>query len=124
MADLTFKGTTQLALTQIGVGGKIDANTKVTLTDNLYTIADLAAIIAVATANKIKLEKTAASVAFENDYATINPVLARVEKYTGPVTLTDASGVSAADLNTIAKATTGKVTATLNPAATIDDDTV
>lgn len=32
MADLTFKGTTQLALTQIGAGGKIDVNTKVTLT--------------------------------------------------------------------------------------------
>ncbi len=49
MADLTFKGTTQQVLTAISGGSTttIDANTKVTITDNLYTPANLLTIIGI-----------------------------------------------------------------------------
>ena len=116
MADLTFKGTTQQVLLEIGKGAssKIDANTKVTITDNEYTLGNLTTITTTVIANKIKLEKTSAAVDFADTFTNLNAVLPKVEKYTGAVTITDnVAFTDVANLNKIAGLTTGKVTATL-----------
>ncbi|WP_046997526.1 hypothetical protein, partial [Aliarcobacter butzleri] len=117
MALLTFKGTTAEALAAIGT--QIDGLTKVTITDNTYTVADLVTING--TASSVVLLK-AAGIALSGDVADVIVALDGI-KYTGAITLTDAT-VSAADLNTVAKSTTGKVTATLDPATTIDATTI
>ncbi|MCG3668037.1 hypothetical protein L5F24_08460 [Aliarcobacter butzleri] len=117
MALLTFKGTTAEALAAIGT--QIDGLTKVTITDNTYTVTDLVTING--TASSVVLLK-AAGIALSGGVADVIVALDGI-KYTGAITLTDAT-VSAADLNTVAKSTTGKVTATLDPATTIDATTI
>ncbi|MFW2604533.1 beta strand repeat-containing protein [Aliarcobacter butzleri] len=118
MAKLTFSGTTQQVL--LALGSDIDSSTKITITDNNYTLANLLDIITVSTVYPVVLQKTAAAVAIEGDAADLITMLAGVSSYTGALKATDAAGVSAAQLNTIAAGTTGKVTATLAPATTID----
>ncbi|MFW3340466.1 beta strand repeat-containing protein [Aliarcobacter butzleri] len=123
MAELKFTGTTQevlLAITATDIG----SDTKVTITDNQYTLANLLTIVGTATTYPVVLQKTAAAVAIEGTATQLKNMLAGVDKYTGALKATDALGVSAADLNTIAAGTTGKVTATLAPATTIEAATV
>lgn len=136
MADLTFKGTIDKVLLEIAKGAtsKIDADTKVTITDNAYTSADLLSVVTAfgGLNNKVTLEQTAASSPshFIDTSANLITVLEGVKKYTGALTVYDSTSVgteyqiNAADLNKIASLTTGKVTATLDPATTIDNDTV
>ncbi len=121
MALLTFKGTTAQVLAAI-TATHIDTATKVTITDNLYTIANLNYIIGATNNLPVILEKTAASIPFNDAAAGILTAIAGVNKYTGEITLTGTP--SAAHLNDIAKGTTGKVTATLDPTTTIDAVTV
>ena len=118
MAKLTFSGTTQQVL--LALGSDIDSSTKITITDNNYTLANLLDIITVSTVYPVVLQKTAAAVAIEGVAATqLIPMLAGVSSYTGALKATDAN-ISAAQLNTIAAGTTGKVTATLVNTTTID----
>lgn len=126
MADLTFKGTTQQVLAEIAsVTSVIDSNTKITITDNLYTAANLLYIVGTSTNYPVTLVKTAAAVALVDTDTNLKIILNGVNKYTGPVTATNLAGSSSADdINEIASLTTGKVTATLAPATPIDQDTV
>ena len=129
MADLTFKGTTQQVLWEINNGSKIDENTKVTINDNNYTLANLLTVInADGGLNyKVVLEKTSAAFELSGDKTDILKMLAGVNNYTGPLTVTDGTAgyaISSADLNKIAAGTTGKVTATINDSEAIDQTLV
>ena len=130
MATLeTFKGTTaQVYAALNSTTALIGENTVVTITDEKYTLEDsgtgLLAIIAKVGQNKVILEKAAVP-AIEGSAADLIKMLAGVSSYTGALKATDtAPGVSAADLNTIAKGTTGKVTATLDVATQLTKATV
>ena len=120
MALKSITGTTseiQAALT----ANKIGTDTSVTITDDSYDSADLLLIIA-ETNKTITLQKTAAWTPLLDSTENLLKILAQVNKYTGPLTAnTDAT---AEELNYIAKKTTGKVTATLDPATTIKKATV
>ncbi len=131
MADLTFKGTTQQVLFEIGKGAssKIDANTKVTINDNNYTLANLIDVIDAGGGlnYKVVLEKTSAAFELSGDETDILKMLAGVNNYTGPLTVTDGTAgyaISSADLNKIAAGTTGKVTATIDNSEDIDQTLV
>jgi hypothetical protein len=115
MATLeTFKGTTVQVNAALSAtpAPLIGDNTVVTITDGAYTLTDLKAIISAVGQNKVILEK-AASTPIEGTATELKDMLAGVSSYTGDLTVDSASEVSAADLNTIAKGTTGKVKATL-----------
>ncbi|MDD2267896.1 hypothetical protein [Sulfuricurvum sp.] len=121
MALLTFKGTTAQALAAI-TATDIGLDTKVTITDADYTAANLNTINT-ATDLPIVLLKTAASQALSDTAVNIATALDGITNYTGAIIVTGANP-TAAELNTIAKSTTGKVTATLDVATTIDSTTV
>lgn len=126
MATLeTFKGTTVQVNAALSAtpAPLIGDNTVVTITDGAYTLTDLKAIISAVGQNKVILEK-AASTPIEGTATELKDMLAGVSSYTGDLTVDSASEVSAADLNTIAKGTTGKVTATLNVATPLTKATV
>lgn len=115
-----FKGTALEAFTAVGTD--IVASTKVTITDNTYTVAQLVAIIGATNNHPVVLEKTAAGMPLSAPYADIVTIIEGVNKYTGSLTAT--GDVPAEQLNIIAKGTTGKVTATLDPATLINTATV
>lgn len=129
MAQSTFRGTTNEVLLEIATSsGKINQNTKITITDNNYTSANLLTIIANTTnggtlTQKIVLEKPAAQSAMVDTAAHLITIVGGVNKYTGALTANDTS-ITATQLNTIAGGTTGKVTATLVNTVTIDSATV
>ncbi|MFY4759514.1 beta strand repeat-containing protein [Aliarcobacter butzleri] len=120
ITSTSFKGTTTEALA--ASAAEIKTSTKVTITDNTYTAANLIAILAKTNNHPVVLEKTAAGMPLSAPYADIVTIIEGVNKYTGSLTAT--GDVPAEQLNIIAKGTTGKVTATLDPATTIDAATV
>lgn len=120
MALKSIKVTTSQIADAI-TDGDIGIETSVTITDNLYTAADLLSIIA-ETNKTITLVYTAAGTPIVDTTENLLKILAQVNKYTGPLTAnTDAT---AEELNYIAKKTTGKVTATLEDATPISKATV
>ncbi|WP_323652073.1 beta strand repeat-containing protein [Aliarcobacter butzleri] len=118
MALLTFKGIAAQAIAQIA---NIDVNTKVTITDAGYTADNLKTINDV-TGLPIVLLKTAASQPLSGTAEIIADALDGITNYTGAIIVTGTP--NAAELNAIAKLTTGRVTATLDPTATIEATTV
>jgi hypothetical protein len=102
--------------------GDIGIETSVTITDNLYTADDLIDIIA-ETNKTITLKYTAAGTPISTSPEDLVTILAQVNKYTGPLTVTGII-TTAEQLNYIAKKTTGKVTATLDVDTTISKATV
>ena len=100
-------GSTAKVLEDLGgVGGYTG---QITITDNLYDVAALTEINA-ATTGKIVLQKAAIST-LEGTATALNEALKGIA-YTGPINVTD-SAAAAAAVNTLAKLTTGKVTATV-----------
>lgn len=120
MALKSIKITTSQIADAI-LDGDIGIETSVTITDNLYTAADLLSIIA-ETNKTITLVYTAAGTPISDTTENLLKILAQVNKYTGPLEATDPS--TAEELNYIAKKTTGKVTAELVDTAPITKATV
>lgn len=120
MALKSIKVTTSQIADAI-TDGDIGIETSVTITDNLYTAADLLSIIA-ETNKTITLVYTAAGTPISAAPEDLVAILAQVNKYTGPLTVTP--DATAEQLNYIAKKTTGKVTATLEDTTPISKDTV
>lgn len=120
MALKSIKGTTSQIADAI-VAGDIGIETSVTITDNLYDSTALLDIIAV-TNKTITLVYTAAGTSISETPENLVAILAQVNKYTGPLTVTP--DATAEQLNYIAKKTTGKVTATLEDTTPISKDTV
>lgn len=120
ITSTSFKGTITEALAAVGTD--IVASTKVTITDNTYTAAQLLTIIAATNNHPVVLQKTAAGIPLSADSADLVTIIEGVNKYTGSLTANDPA--TAEQLNIIAKGTTGKVTATLDPTTTIDAATV
>lgn len=114
-------GTTSQVLADIA---NIGIETSVTITDNLYTATNLLAIIA-KTNKTITLQNTAAGdpADMTESAANLVKILAQVNKYTGPLTVTGTT-TTAEQLNYIAKKTTGKVTAELVNTTSISKETV
>ncbi|WP_323585809.1 beta strand repeat-containing protein [Aliarcobacter butzleri] len=120
MALKSIKVTTSQIADAI-TDGDIGIETSVTITDNLYTAADLLSIIA-ETNKTITLVYTAAGTPIADTTENLLKILAQVNKYTGPLT---ANGTSTAEeLNYIAKKATGKVTAELVDTTPITKATV
>lgn len=105
----SIKGTTSEVMAAQGAGD-IGIETSVTITDNLYTAANLLAIIG-DTRKTITLTYTAAAFPITESTENLVAILAQVNKYTGPLSTNDTS--TAEELNYIAKKTTGTVTAEL-----------
>ncbi|MDN5070348.1 hypothetical protein O8C76_04820 [Aliarcobacter butzleri] len=120
ITSTSFKGTITEALA--AVGSDIVASTKVTITNNTYTAAQLLNIIAATNNHPVVLEKTAAGIPLSAGSADLVTIIEGVNKYTGSLTANDPA--TAEQLNIIAKGTTGKVTATLDPATIINAATV
>lgn len=121
ITSTSFKGTITEALAAV-ISSDIVASTKVTITDNTYTATDLLTILGATNNLPVILEKTAAGIPLSANSADLVTIIEGVNKYTGSLTANDAA--TAEQLNIIAKGTTGKVTATLDPATTIDAATV
>jgi hypothetical protein len=121
MALKSIKVTTSQIADAI-TANKIGAETSVTITDNLYNSTALLALIAV-TDKTITLVYTAAGTPIEAAPEDLEAILKQVNKYTGPLTVTGTT-TTAEQLNYIAKKTTGKVTATLDPDTSIKKATV
>lgn len=105
----SIKGTTSEVMAA-QLAGDIGIETSVTITDNLYTAANLLAIIG-DTRKTITLTYTAAAFPITESTENLVAILAQVNKYTGPLSTNDTS--TAEELNYIAKKTTGTVTAEL-----------
>ncbi len=121
ITSTSFKGTTTEALA--ATPAQIKASTKVTITDNTYTAADLIAILAKTNNHPVVLEKTAAGIPLSATPTQLVEIIEGVNKYTGDLTAIT-TDPTAEQLNIIAKGTTGKVTATLDPTTLINAATV
>ncbi|MFW3344924.1 beta strand repeat-containing protein [Aliarcobacter butzleri] len=91
------------------------------VTDDAYTADNLKAIQA-ATDGKVTLAKL--NVELNDDYTDITTALDGITGYKGAITLVDIAKDTPADINDIAKLTTGKLTATLDATTDITDATV
>lgn len=120
ITSTSFKGTTLEALA--ASPADIKASTKVTITDNTYTAANLITILGKTNNHPVILEKTAAGIPLSANSADLVTIIEGVNKYTGSLTANDPA--TAEQLNIIAKGTTGKVTATLDPTTLINAATV
>ena len=121
ITSTSFKGTTTEALA--ATAAEIKASTKVTITDNTYTAANLIAILAKTNNHPVVLEKTAAGIPLSATPTQLVEIIEGVNKYTGDLTAIT-TDPTAEQLNIIAKGTTGKVTATLDPTTLINAATV
>ena len=121
ITSTSFKGTTNEALN--ASPAEIKASTKVTITDNTYTAANLIAILAKTNNHPVVLEKTAAGIPLSATPTQLVEIIEGVNKYTGDLTAIT-TDPTAEQLNIIAKGTTGKVTATLDPTTLINAATV